>query len=170
MDRFVRADSVFTNGCKRAAAHVFLFSKAPSPSFISILRRADGLIGLPGGFVDPGESAEVAARRELQEEIGFELPAGASLQPLGVDKVYEAKGISLHLFTCEVENGALEEVARNWTRAQHFQSEIAGIMLVHREMLQGFLKHTFVANAREQLIYALSSQGLLPAEMSPPPH
>ena len=28
------------------------------------------MLGLPGGFVDPNECAEVAARREIEEEIG----------------------------------------------------------------------------------------------------
>ena len=33
-----------------------------------------GMLDLPGGFVDQGESAEEAARREVMEETGIELP------------------------------------------------------------------------------------------------
>lgn len=34
-----------------------------------------GLCALPGGFVDPGETTEAAARRELAEETGLEVRA-----------------------------------------------------------------------------------------------
>ncbi|MCE9621789.1 MAG: CoA pyrophosphatase [Actinomycetia bacterium] len=45
----------------------------------STLRRHGGQFALPGGRVDPGESAEETARRELQEELGLTLGADAVL-------------------------------------------------------------------------------------------
>lgn len=43
------------------------------------LRRHGGQFALPGGRVDPGESAEETARRELAEELGLTLAPEAAL-------------------------------------------------------------------------------------------
>ncbi|WP_036596309.1 NUDIX hydrolase [Ottowia thiooxydans] len=54
-------------------------SRSESPAML-LTRRAAGLRkhagqwALPGGAIDPGESAEEAALRELQEEVGLDLP------------------------------------------------------------------------------------------------
>ncbi|MCB1277567.1 NUDIX domain-containing protein [Prosthecobacter sp.] len=36
-----------------------------------------GRLGLPGGVIEPEETAEMAAARETQEEVGIDLPASA---------------------------------------------------------------------------------------------
>lgn len=51
-----------------------------------------GLWDLPGGFVDPGESAEAALRREVREEVNLEV---ASLSYLAsAPNTYPYKGIT----------------------------------------------------------------------------
>jgi 8-oxo-dGTP diphosphatase len=46
---------------------------APRQGRVLLVRRADGTLALPGGFVDPGETCERAAVRELHEETGLSL-------------------------------------------------------------------------------------------------
>jgi 8-oxo-dGTP pyrophosphatase MutT (NUDIX family) len=46
------------------------------------MSRHAGQWALPGGRIDAGESARAAALRELQEEVGLELPPGALLGTL----------------------------------------------------------------------------------------
>ncbi len=50
-------------------------------------RTDDGLWGLPGGIMEPGESLEETARRELREEVGLE--AG----PLVLWRVFSGQGM-----------------------------------------------------------------------------
>ena len=67
-------------------ADVVLFASGPGQLQILLVeRRFDpfrGSLALPGGFVDEDEGLEEAARRELFEETGVELPPG-SLRQLG---------------------------------------------------------------------------------------
>jgi len=47
------------------AGHIMLTRRARDPW--------KGLLDLPGGFVDPGERAETAIRREIREELGVDV-------------------------------------------------------------------------------------------------
>jgi 8-oxo-dGTP pyrophosphatase MutT (NUDIX family) len=75
----------FRTGARKAAVVAILYRREGALYMPFVARRADlrshpGQIGLPGGQVDPGESAWQAAAREAEEEIG--VPA-ADLVPLG---------------------------------------------------------------------------------------
>lgn len=70
--------------CARCGFHFFTNSAAAvaiiienAQGEIMLTRRArdpwKGMLDLPGGFVDPGESVEEAAHREIREELGLEI-------------------------------------------------------------------------------------------------
>jgi 8-oxo-dGTP pyrophosphatase MutT (NUDIX family) len=73
------------DGRRPAAVAVVLLSDAAGRACFLLTRRAAGLRkharqwALPGGRVDPGESAADAARRELHEEVGLALAPDAAL-------------------------------------------------------------------------------------------
>ncbi len=65
----------FRSGARQAAVVAVLFQREGALYMPFVVRRADlsshpGQIGLPGGQLQPGESAWTAAAREVEEEIG----------------------------------------------------------------------------------------------------
>jgi len=83
----------FRKGARHAAVVFVLYRQAGRWMVPFVRRRADmrdhpGQVALPGGGVQPGESAWEAAQREVAEEIG--VPPGR-LAPLGAgDTIYAA--------------------------------------------------------------------------------
>ena len=73
------------DGRRAAAVALVLMADAAGAAGLLVTRRAAGLRrharqwALPGGRVDPGESPQEAALRELAEEVDLRLPADAVL-------------------------------------------------------------------------------------------
>ncbi len=63
---------------------------------VLVIRRAHepgfGLLGLPGGVIEPEETGEMAAARETHEEVGLELPASAFTYYLALNNRYPFQG------------------------------------------------------------------------------
>ncbi|MFN7736800.1 MAG: NUDIX domain-containing protein [Pirellula sp.] len=94
---------------------------------VLLIRRAHdpakGKLGMPGGFIDPGESAEEALRREVLEEVGLHIRNMKYL--MSAPNCYAYRGIDIPVldmfYTAQVEEGEIrtedgEVTEWYWTR------------------------------------------------------
>lgn len=85
-----------------------------------VIRRWDGRIGFPGGFVDNGESLRDAAAREIKEEIGIEV------EPNRLTEGYTFhNNISIHLMKLIVkEKEFLQFLQAAWINSASVVSDL----------------------------------------------
>ncbi len=81
-----------------AAAGVILIHEGKLLCIVRAKEPAKGKLGLPGGFVDPGESAEQALRRECREEAGLDVGSIRLFKTF--PNSYEYRGVRYN--TCDI--------------------------------------------------------------------
>lgn len=66
----------------------------------------EGMWEFPGGKIEPGESREVALRREIQEELGIDIIIENLLCTTEYD--YPSFHLTMHCYLCSIASGEIE--------------------------------------------------------------
>ena len=66
----------------------------------------EGMWEFPGGKIEPGESADAALKREIQEELGVDITIDKFLCTADYD--YPAFYLTMHCYLCSVVSGEIE--------------------------------------------------------------
>lgn len=73
-------------------------------------------VEIPAGYIDPGETPMMAAKRELREEIGCE-----SQELIPLKSYYQDQGISAAYNTCFLALGCVEKYPQNLDRDEYIK-------------------------------------------------
>ncbi|KAM6981720.1 U8 snoRNA-decapping enzyme isoform 1-T2 [Tautogolabrus adspersus] len=169
-----REEALACSGC-RHACHVMLycdtetqlFGRIPIRHIILMQMRFDGLLGFPGGLVNPQEETlEAGLSRELLEEMGVALPISVDDH---VDACYapafppsSSSRLITHFYVRKMDEEQIREVERAAaSTATDHGLEVLGMVRVPLYTTKGggglasFLSHSFIGNARSQLLDSL---------------
>ncbi|CAL9702486.1 unnamed protein product [Knipowitschia caucasica] len=176
-----RAEALACTGC-RHACHVMLYSDTKSQLFrhipirhiILMQMRFDGWLGFPGGLVNLSEeSLEEGLSRELLEEIGAAVPISVENH---VESCYgpsssSSSDLILHFYAKKLEEEQILDIERSAvsTAVDHGHEVLGMVRVPLYQMKDGgglssFLCHSFIKNARLQLVDGLLRFGLISAE------
>jgi len=177
---YEKVEKEFSVEDSRVAAHVMFFARTNSLlwkkhkhiALVNMHLRFDGLLGFPGGLIDPGESVEVGLNREVKEEMGLDF--GITAEDW-ISTYYSAKNKILNHFYCkEVEESKFLEIERSSIHAEEYGVEILGHIRVplYNYMnrrgkpvgLAQFLQQRFAGNGRDQLLACLQAKHILTSE------
>ena len=83
----------------------------------------EGMWEFPGGKIEPGESQEVALKREIQEELGVDIIIEKPLCTTEYD--YPSFHLTMHCYLCSVKSGDIElreHKSACWLRSEELGS------------------------------------------------
>ncbi|XP_060083283.1 U8 snoRNA-decapping enzyme-like [Ylistrum balloti] len=153
------------------ASHTMLLARDPrvlwdlyqARAAILMQMRFDGVIGFPGGLVDPGENPVEAANREMVEEIGLDLKKHSITKDNHIVSYFnDKKSLVLHFFGLEVTLEEFCAIELQNLQAPDYGSETLGILRPplytmgdNYRGLPAFLSNSFAGNARDELLLGL---------------
>ncbi|XP_023655346.1 U8 snoRNA-decapping enzyme isoform X1 [Paramormyrops kingsleyae] len=144
-----------------------LFGKIPTKHIVLMQMRFDGLLGFPGGLVNPGqESLESGLSREIGEELGVALCVSPE-DHLSTQLASSPPNLVCHFFVKKMTEEELREVEKAAVVASDHGLEVMGLVRVplftlrNGGGLSSFLSHSFIGNSRSQLLSALRTLGLV---------
>jgi len=159
---------------KEVSIHCLIYAKRSNgehPLVLGILRE-DGMLGLPGGTLQPGESLKDGLKRELFEELNIDFPVDDHVifkkwENLAHEKTYIWVH---HLCMVEITEEQFYGVEKCATSAEHYGTEIYGIFRVPFGVIRGnlgfpaFLRHNFIGDCKEDILLGFLLAGLMSAE------
>ncbi|KAA0706979.1 U8 snoRNA-decapping enzyme [Triplophysa tibetana] len=172
--QITREDALSREGY-RHACHIMLygdcsaklFGKIPIKHIVLMQMRFDGLLGFPGGFVNPSkETLEAGLTRELLEEVGEAIPVGVENHVSSC--LATSCPLITHFYIKKMTEAEIREIERAAVAtATDHGLEVLGMVRVPLYFLKNggglpyFLSHSFISNSRAQLLSALQRCGLL---------
>jgi len=170
----------------RYAGHCLLWARTSAlgigeiklKALVNMHLRFDGFLGFPGGFIEHNETIIDGVSREVQEEMAF----NQSMLKLTTNDFvcrttipYQKSGtnfkkMNLFFFSKEISEDDFIQMEENSKKAEHFGSEILGIIRVpvyfwrEKGGFPTFLTNAFACTAKPQLLLALYKNGILTKE------
>lgn len=152
-----------SHGMIYAKTDLILWDLYESKAAVLMQMRFDGLIGFPGGLVDPGEDPVTGLNREMHEEIDLDLQRHSFKdEEHAVTFVQENKRLVLHFYIKEVTLEHFKAIEERCCHAHEHGVEALGSirppLFTMGDNLRGFpafLCNQFAGNSREELLHGL---------------
>lgn len=132
-------------------------AKITDVPLVAMINRWDGLIGFPGGEVEKGEKLIEAAKREVFEEIGYQMTSDEYSNAVVIFEK-ETKDQISYLVEISVSFENMKYILSEFKNAEHYLSEITSVMATpvinysHCPSFDNFMKNNFAQTVSEQLI------------------